>query len=676
MNPFIEKVRYEYNSVPFADIKAEHFLPAIKHYIKVTEDNIQKIVDLENANFENTILAFDCSSEDLNYVMNVYHHLFGSEADEKIRSLINEINPLTTKLYNDIFLNEKLFSQISKVYELSDSFDSDDLRLTEEIYQSFVRSGANLENDDKEKYRNITEKLSMLSPKFSNNVLNATNSINDFWIDSEKDVKGLPDNMVESAKIKANEKNNSDKWCFSLDTDFFGIMRFCENRSIRKDVMTLFQTRCNGGEFDNSEILKEIATLRREKAKILGFDSHADFILDRRMAQDKETVYNFINELLAPSYDKAKEEAAEISDFAMNFDGTDKLEAYDLMFYGEKYKNEKFDFSDEVLRPYFKSENVIDGVFNVANKLYGLHFEKLNNIQVWHDEVVVYKVLDKDKDYVGLLYQDLHPRPTKRGGAWMNQLQAQGMKSGFIEEPHVTFNCNMTRASGDTPALLSVNEVKTVFHEFGHCLHGLLTNVKYKSLGAMSVYWDFVELPSQILENWLSEPDVLNLFGSHYKTGEKIPSEYIEKLNKSKKFMGGTHSLRQLHLCKIDMAWHDVDSQSGNVEDFEKELLDKYTVLPRVEGAVVSNAFSHIFSGGYSAGYYSYKWAELLEADAYSKFKNDGIFNKDTAASFKENILSKGNTDHPMNLYKKFMGREPIIKPLLEKTGLISEKVV
>ncbi len=676
MNPFIEKVRYNYNSVPFADINAEHFLPAIKHFIKLAEENIETIVGLDEVNFQNTILAFDSASEDLNYVMNVYHHLFGSEADEKIRSLINEINPLTTSLYNDIFLNEKLFNQISKIYNVSESFESDERKLTEEIYQSFVRSGANLKNEDKDKYRQITEKLSMLSPKFSNNVLNATNSINDYWIDNDSDIKGLPENIVKSAKLKAEEKGNPNKWCFSLDTDFFGIMRFCESRNIRKDIMTKFQTRCNGGEFDNSDVLKEIAALRKDKANILGFDSHADFILDKRMAQNKKTVYTFINDLLAPSFDKAKEEFLEVSEFAVNTDGLEKIESYDLMFYGEKYKNEKYDFSDEVLRPYFKAENVIAGVFNVANKLYGLNFEKLDDIQVWHEEVVVYKVLDESNNYLGLLYQDLHPRSTKRGGAWMNQLQAQGMKSGEIEEPHVTFNCNLTRATGETPALLSVSEVRTVFHEFGHCLHGLLTNVKYKSLGAMSVYWDFVELPSQILENWLSEPDVLNLFGAHYETGEKIPEEYIEKLNKSKKFMGGTHSLRQLHLCKIDMAWHDVESQTGDVEAFEKDLLDEYTVIPKVEGSVVSNAFSHIFSGGYSAGYYSYKWAELLEADAYSKFKHDGIFNTDTANSFRENILSKGNTDHPMNLYKKFMGREPIIKPLLEKTGLIPEKVV
>ena len=675
MNPFIEKIRNDYNSVPFEEIKAEHFLPAIKHFIKKTEENIKDIVEIKEPTFKNTILGLDSASEDLDYVVNVYHHLFGSEANEDIRLLINDINPLTTKLFNDIFLNESLFIQISQVYNSVDSLGADESRLTEEVYSSFVRSGAKLDGDKKESYRKLTEQLSILSPKFSDNVLKATNAINDYWIDLKEDVLDLPENMVNSAKLKAEEKNKPNKWCFSLDTDFFGLMRFSANRNIRKDIISKQQSRCNGGEFDTSDILKQISKLRQEKANMLGFDSHADFVLDRRMAQSKETVYKFIDELIVPSFNKSKEEVLEISSFAREVDGIEKLESFDMMYYGEKYKQNKFNFSDEVLRPYFKSDNVINGVFDVANKLYGLSFEKLNNIQIWHDEVKVYKVTDDNSNYIGLLYQDLHPRPTKRGGAWMNQLQSQGMTSGAVEEPHVTFNCNLTRSSGDTPALLSISEVRTVFHEFGHCLHGLLTNVKYKSLGAMSVYWDFVELPSQIFENWLSEPEVLNMFASHYKTNEKIPSEFIKKINQSKKFMGGTHSLRQLHLCKIDMAWHDGEVKVDSTEKFEKELLGEYTVLDKAEGAVVSNAFSHIFSGGYSAGYYSYKWAELLEADAYSKFKEDGIFNKKTASLFKDNILSRGNTDHPMNLYKGFMGREPIIKPLLIKSGIIEEVV-
>ena len=674
MNPFINKTKQKYNSVPFEDIKSEHFLPAVKHYIKVTEENIDKIISISNPNFENTILGLDSASEDLDYVVNVYHHLFGSEADKNIRELIKEINPLTTKLFNDVFLNENLFSQIQKVYNSIDALGKEEARLTEEVYSSFVRSGANLEDEKKSEYRKITEQLSSLSPQFSNNVLKATNSINEYWINSFDHIKELPENMVNSAKQKATDKNNENKWCFSLDTDFFILMRFCSNREIRKDIMARQQSRCNGGEFDTSEILQKISKLRHQKANLLGFDSHADFVLDRRMAQNKKTVYDFIDSLVEPSYSKANEEVKEISEFAKKFDGLDQLESFDLMYYGEKLKQDKYNFSDEVLRPYFKSDNVVSGVFKVANKLYGLHFHELDDIQTWHKEVKVYKVKDSSDKFVGLLYQDLHPRETKRGGAWMNQLQSQGMSKGEVQEPHVTFNCNLTRSSGDTPALLSISEVRTVFHEFGHCLHGLLTNVKYKSLGAMSVYWDFVELPSQILENWLSEPEVLNMFASHYETNEMIPTEYIDKINESKKFMGGNFSLRQLHLCKIDMAWHDGEVSTDNVESFEKNLLDEYTVLEKVDGAAVSTAFSHIFSGGYSAGYYSYKWAELLEADAYSKFKKDGIFNKETATSFKDNILSKGNTDHPMNLYKNFMGREPVIKSLLIKSGLLTEE--
>ena len=354
----------------------------------------------------------------------------------------------------------------------------------------------------------------------------------------------------------------------------------------------------------------------------------------------------------------------------MNSRKTCKLTQIDVSYYAEKFKQNKFNFNDEVLRPYFNSDNVINGAFEVANRLYGLNFEMLNDVQVWHPEVKVYKVLDENNTYIGLLYQDIHPRQTKRGGAWMNQLKSQGLAKNKVQEPHVTFNCNLTRATKDKPALLSISEVRTIFHEFGHCLHGLLTNVKYKSLGAMGVYWDFVELPSQILENWLSEKDVLNIFAEHYKSGEKIPEEYITKINESKKFMSGTFSLRQLHLCKIDMSWHDELNDIKSIEEHEKKILKNHTVIKKLDGVTISNAFSHIFSGGYSAGYYSYKWAELLEADAFEKFKEDGIFNKNTALSFKNNILSKGNTDHPMNLYKSFRGREPNVDALLRKGGL------
>ena len=670
MNPFLNDTSQPYGSIPFNLIKPEHFLPAIKHYVEVTENNISKIIENDQVNFENTILALEYASEGLDEVVTVFRHLFGSEADDEIRELIKSINPITTKLYNDIYLNEDLFKKIKVVYANKEDYSGDDIRLLDEVYNSFVRSGANLDSESKERYREISEKLSSLSPKFSNNVLNATNEINDYYIDNEDNLAGIPKNLINNAKLRANEKDKSNSWCFSLDTDFFILMKFCENRMIRKDIMYKSQSKCNGGKFDNSDILKEISALRHERANILGYDSHADYVLDRRMAKSKQTVYSFIDDLIVPSYNASLKEMNEISMFAKEIDNLDKVESFDVMYYGEKYKQKLYDFNDELLRPYFKSENVINGAFKVAEKLYGLHFELLEEVQVWHKEVSVYKVIDSKDNYIGLLYQDIHPRSTKRGGAWMNQLKSQGSSSSGMQEPHVTFNCNLTRASKDKPALLSISEVRTIFHEFGHCLHGLLTDVKYKSLGAMGVYWDFVELPSQILENWLSEKEVLNIFAEHYETGEKIPVDYIDKINESKKFMSGTFSLRQLHLCKIDMSWHDGLKDVDKIEDYEKDILDKYTVVKKLDGVAISTAFSHIFSGGYSAGYYSYKWAELLEADAFAKFKNEGIFNKNTALSFKDNILSKGNTDHPMNLFEKFMGRKPKVDALLEKGGL------
>jgi len=670
MNPFLTDTKQPFNSIPFNLIKAEHFLPAIKHCIKITEANIENIISNKNPNFDNTILALEFSTEDLDEIVTVFRHLFGSEADEDIRDLIKEINPITTKLFNDIYLNDKLFDKIKAVYSNKDQYKGDDARLLDEVYNGFLRSGADLNDESKKKYREISERLAILSPKFSNNVLQATNEINNYYIKNKEDLSGIPDGLIKAAKQRSKDNDNPDSWCFSLDTDFFILIKTCDNRNIRRELMLLSQSKCNGGKFDNSLILKEISTLRYKRANLLGYSSHADFVLDRRMAKTKKTVYSFIDELIEPSYEASIREINEVEAYAKDLDKIDKLESYDVSYYAEKFKQNKFNFNDEVLRPYFNSDNVINGAFEVANRLYGLNFEMLNDIQVWHPEVKVYKVLDENNTYIGLLYQDIHPRQTKRGGAWMNQLKSQGLAKDKVQEPHVTFNCNLTRATKDKPALLSISEVRTIFHEFGHCLHGLLTNVKYKSLGAMGVYWDFVELPSQILENWLSEKDVLNIFAEHYESGEKIPEEYITKINESKKFMSGTFSLRQLHLCKIDMSWHDGLNDIKSIEEHEKKILKNHTVIKKLDGVTISNAFSHIFSGGYSAGYYSYKWAELLEADAFSKFKSDGIFNKDTALSFKNNILSKGNTDHPMNLFKKFMGRKPNVDALLEKGGL------
>ena len=672
-NPLLKTKTDKYNSIPFTEIKSEHFLPAIKICIKDTEKNIENICKSEvPANFENTIISFENAFNLLEHVVTIYYHYFASVADDDIRKLVGEVSTMNTKLNNDIYLNEILFSKIKSVYDNRNNFaySKDDLRLLDEIYTSFIRNGANLNNKNKLKYRDITEQLSQLSPKYSNNVLNATNKINEYWIENKKDLEGLPENSIEAAKLYAENKNNNNKWCFTLDTNIGILLKSCKNRSIREEVFKLYGSKCNGGEYDNSANLKMIAKLRHDKANLLGYDSHADFVLDRRMAQNKTNVYKLIDDLIKPSYEVAVQEFKNLSKYASEKDNISKLKPWDMQYYSNMYKVKNYNFDEEVLRPYFKSENVINGVFEVANRLYGLKFKELNNVDKFHEDVKVYEVKDIRDTYIGLLYEDIYPRKTKRGGAWMNQLKSQCIINNKMVHPHVTFNCNLTKSTKTKPSLLSLSEVRTIFHEFGHCLHGLLTNVKYKSLGGMSVYWDFVELPSQIFENWLLEPEVLDMFAKHYKTNKRIPKEYVDKINELKTYMAGTNSLRQLQLCKIDMAWHDGYNDIENVEEYENSILRDYRVLDHVKGSAVSSSFSHIFSGGYSAGYYSYKWAELLEADAFDKFKENGIFNKNIATSFKNNILSKGNTDHPMNLYKKFRGREPKVDALLKKTGL------
>jgi len=672
-NPLLQDNFDKYNSIPFKLIKSEHFIPALKLAIKEAENNIHSICnEMDKANFQNTIVAFENASDKFEHVETIYYHYFASIANDSIKALIEDISTLSTKLFNDIFLNTKLFNRIKFVYDSRNQKDyvNSDLRLIEETYSSFIRHGANLTDENKKKYRQITQELSLLSPKYSNNVLNATNKINEYWISNEKDIKELPFNAVEAAKLYAKDKKRPEEWCFTLDTNIGILLKSCGSRRVREEVYRKFGSKCNGGEFDNFKNLKLISKLRDDKAKLLGYDTHADYVLDRRMAKCKQNVYKLIDDLMIPSYNAAKDEYRILKKYAQERYSNDDLEPWDLLFYSDKYRKDIFDFDEEILRPYFKSENVINGVFEVARRLYGLHFTKLNNVDIFDQDVKVYEVNDIKNNYIGLLYEDIYPRPTKRGGAWMNQLRSQGLNNEKIQEPHVTFNCNLTKSTKSKPSLLSLSEVRTIFHEFGHCLHGLLTNVKYKSQGGMHVYWDFVELPSQIFENWLMEEEVLNIFAKHFETGECIPKQYIDKINDLKTYMSGTNSLRQLQLCKIDMAWHDGYKNVKNIEEFENKILDNCKILRHVKGNSVSSSFSHIFSGGYSAGYYSYKWAELLEADAFEKFKEDGIFNKKTATSFKDNILSMGNKEHPMNLYIKFRGREPKVDALLKKSGL------
>ena len=663
-NPLLEKFDQPFGTIPFDEVKTDHFVPALDAAIKEANP--------ENPTFENTILAQELSGKKLGRVATTYFHLFGSESDQDFQNLAGEISPKLAKFGNDINLNKNLFERVEEVYlNHLDTLNEEDARLTELSYKGFVRNGAKLSDEDKDKIRSLDEELSTLSPQFSNNSLNATNSY-ELWL-TENDLDGLPQMIKDGAKMAAKSKGREDEWLFTLQfPSYYPFMKFSSRRDLRKELMTASVTKCNGGEFDNTDICKRIAKLKHERAMLLGYDNFADYVLEKRMAESQTNIYNLLDNLYEACFEPAKEDLRQIKEIAKEIDGLDDIKPWDTVYYAEKLKQKLYDFNEDSLRPYFKSENVVNGVFEVAKRMYGLDFVKLDNIQTWHEDVNVYEVKDEDGSHVGILYEDLFPRETKRAGAWMNELRSQGMQGGEVKRPHVTFSCNLTKPTENTPSLLTFAEVTTIFHEFGHCLHGLLSNRKYTSVGGTSVFWDFVELPSQIMENWVGEKEALSLFAHHYETGEVIPDELLEKIKDSKNFMSGTMCLRQLSLGYLDMAWFGKDNDVENVEEFEWNAVKKTALMDKMPGASISCSLGHIFAGGYSAGYYSYKWAEVLEADAFEKFKEDGLFNRETAQSFRDNILSQGNMKHPMELYKSFRGREPKVEALLKRDGLMA----
>ena len=673
-NPFLKEFDQPFGTIPFNEIETGHFIPALDIAIEEARGEIDSIANnSDSATFENTILAQELAGKKLGRIATAYFHLFGSESDKEFQALAGQISPKLAKFGNDVNLNKELFSRVEYVYENEmNSLNEEDARLTELSYKGFVRNGAKLSNEDKDKIRTLDEEMSTLSPQFSNNGLNATNAY-EMWLD-EEDLDGLPDMIKEGAKMAAKSKGKEDKWLFTLQfPSYFPFMKFSNRRDLREELMKASVTKCNGGEFDNTHLCKRIAKMKHERAMLLGYDNFADYILEKRMAENQTNIFNLLDNLYEACYEPAKNDLEQIKAIAKEIDNIDEIKPWDTVYYGEKLKQKLYDFNEDSLRPYFKSDNVVKGVFDIANKMYGLKFSKLDDVQTWHEDVNVYEVMDEDGSHVGILYEDLFPRETKRSGAWMNELRSQGMEDGEVLRPHVTFNCNLTKPTESTPSLLTFAEVTTIFHEFGHCLHGLLSNRKYTSVGGTSVFWDFVELPSQIMENWVGEKEALSLFAHHYETGEVIPDDLLEKIKDSKNFMSGTMCLRQLSLGYLDMAWFGEDRNVDNVEEFEWEAVKKTALMEKIPGASISCSLGHIFAGGYSAGYYSYKWAEVLEADAFEKFKEDGIFNRDTANSFRNNILSQGNMKHPMELYKAFRGREPKVEALLKRDGLMVE---
>ncbi len=674
-NPLLQPFGTPFNTPPFNLIKNEHFLPAIKEAIKVGKAEIDTVVNNPaTATFNNTLNAMENCGELVTKISEIFFNLNSAETNDEMQKIAQEISPLLTEYGNDIMLNEKLFLRIKRIWETTEKEDlsGEEFRLLEKSYKGFTRNGALLNADDKEKLREINKQLSLLSLKFGENVLAETNTY-ELVISDKKDLEGLPDFAVEAASATAKEKGHDGKWVFTLDApSYLPFVTYAKNRELRKELTYAFGTRAfKGDELDNQNNVKEIANYRFKRAQLLGYSSHAHFVLEERMAETPAKVKTFLNDLLQYAMPAANKDVDEVSNYAKDLDSLKDFNRWDLSYYSEKLKKEKYNIDDELLKPYFKLENVVDGAFQVAHKLYGITFVERTDIPVYHKEVSTYEVRNEDGSLVSIFYADFFPRAGKRNGAWMTSYRNQKIVDGENIRPLVSIVCNFTKPTATKPSLLTFNEVTTLFHEFGHALHGMLANTKYAGLSGTNVYWDFVELPSQIMENWCFEKECLDLFARHYKTGETIPEEYVKRIVASATFQEGYMTARQLSFSLLDMAWHGGDPTGiKDVGIFEKEAMKPTQVMPVMEGTNMSSAFSHIFQGGYSAGYYSYKWAEVLDADAFEFFKEKGLFDKETATKFRI-LLSSGGTKHPMDLYRDFRGREPKVEALLKRAGLV-----
>ncbi len=679
-NPFLEAFdQHTFHSrdeaIPFDKIRLEHFLPAMDSGILKAREKIEKIKNqTAPANFENTILALETASEEFETVTAVYFNLFSAEASTELQALAKDISPKAAAFASEVALDPKIFERVKAVYDVrtTSGLNAEQIRLVDKGFKDFSRNGALLSPPNKEKLKALDQELSVLGPAFSENVLKATNLF-ELVIENKSDLVGLPAGTIEAAAQEAELKDHSGKWLFNLQApSFIPFLQYAQNRELRKKLWTAYSSRAFKDQFDNQQNVLKIVRLRDERAKLLGFASHADFVLSERMAQNPNQVMKFLNELLTPSKRAADRDIAELRAFKKTFDGSDEIMPWDFAYYSEKLKEKKYKYNDEELRPFFKLETVVEGVFEHARRLYGITFKKILDVPTYHPDVKVYEVREeKTQNYVGLFYTDFFPRETKKGGAWMTAYREQGYFNGRVRRPHISIVCNFTKPTASKPSLLTYNEVRTLFHEFGHALHGLLSQCTYRSVAGTNVYWDFVELPSQIMENWVKEKEGLDIFARHYQTKAAIPAELVDKIKKASQFQAGYSSIRQVQFALLDMAWHSKDpSETTDVESFEIKNTEVTRLLPRISGTNNSCSFSHIFAGGYSAGYYSYKWAEVLDADAFEYFKEVGLFDREVADKFKNFILSRGGTEHPMELYKKFRGREPDPKALLRRDGL------
>jgi peptidyl-dipeptidase Dcp len=671
-NPLLANFASPFDTAPFDTISTSDYLPAIQQAIQLAKADIERIKANSNPTFSNTIEALDQSGKLLGRISAIFFNLNSAETNDEIQKLAREISPLLTSHSNDILLDQSLFGQISQVFDQKETLhlNAEQTTLLEKTYKSFARNGAKLNSTQAEMLREIDQKSAQASLKFGENVLAETNKYIHFESDPSA-LAGLPEGIREAAAQLSEEKGEPGHWAFSLDyPSYIPAMTYAGNRELRKTLFMASGTKCaKGDELDNQEVIREILKLRNDRAKLLGYKSHSDFVLEERMAKSPVKVMEFLESLLEKAKPKAIAETDELETFAKKLDGIEQLEKWDFAYYSELLKKEKYSLDDELLRPYFQLEKVVEGVFLTANKLFGITFIPNSEIPVYHKDVTAYEVKDRKGKHLAVFYADFFPRAGKRNGAWMTSFKGQ---SG-AERPHVSIVCNFTKPTKSKPSLLTFNEVTTLFHEFGHALHGLLANGAYESLSGTSVFWDFVELPSQIFENWCYEKDCLDLFAKHYETGEKISEELIGKIKKASNFQQGYQTVRQLSFALLDMAYYSQDPKSiTNISEFEKGVMSRIDLLPKVAGTLMSTSFSHIFQGGYASGYYSYKWAEVLDADAFELFQEKGVFDPVTAELFQEHILSAGGKEHPEILYKRFRGREPKQDALLKRSGLVS----
>lgn len=676
-NPLLQISSLPNHAPPFDKISDAHYLPAVEAAIEEARASIAAIKTNKDApDFENTIVALETSGETLGDVTGIFYNQLSAVGGDVLHELAEKIGPISANFSSDISLDPELFARVKAVYDQKDklSLTPEQQTLLKDTYRGFVRSGALLNEEQKKRFREISQALSTLSPAFMHNAKKSAEEF-ELLIEDKANLSGLPESAISAAAHAAEEKGHKGKWLFTLDMPSFApFMQYADNRDLREKIWRAFASRGYGGAFDNCENILKIVRLKHERAQMLGYKTHAHFVLEERMAETPERVFEFLEKMKKTYKPAAQKDLKTLRDFAREIGGPDDIKPWDVGYYSEKLKQKLFSFSSEDFRPYFPLDKVLSGCFTHFSKLFGLRFTPSDKYPVWHPDVKVFEVFDeRDNSFVGTLYGDFHPRSGKKDGAWKTSYRSQGLYRGNVERPVIAIVCNFTKPTPDKPSLITHDEVTTLFHEMGHAVHGLLSRVTYRSLSGTSVLWDFVELPSQVQENWCYEKETLDLFAGHYQTSEKIPEDLIEKLRAAKNFMGGWMGLRQNNLATLDMAWYSQDpSGISDVAAFEDAETADTSLFPRMAGPA-STSFGHIFAGGYSAGYYSYKWAEVLDADTFEFFLERGLYDRKTASAYKDEILARGGSEHPNILYRRFRGRDADPGALLRREGLLDK---